>query len=66
MASRIPTTFTVAAVIISAALYAGRPASVLHAQNPSVTINVDVNANRRAINPDIYGIAHATPAIEHA
>jgi hypothetical protein len=33
-----------------------------HAQNPPVTINVDVNANRRPINPDIYGVAHATTA----
>src|SRR5438477_1539203 len=30
------------------------------AQNPAVTINVDANANRRAINPLIYGIAHAS------
>jgi PKD repeat protein len=30
------------------------------AQNAAVTINVDANANRRAINPNIYGVAHAT------
>ncbi|MDQ3256659.1 MAG: cellulase, partial [Acidobacteriota bacterium] len=36
------------------------PVPVAHAQNPSVTINVDVNANRRPINPNIYGIAHAS------
>ena len=41
--------------------YAGWPTSA-HAQNPPVTINVDVNANRRPINPDIYGVAHATTA----
>jgi len=27
-----------------------------------VTINVDVNLNRRPINPNIYGVAHATTA----
>ena len=31
------------------------------AQNP-ITINVDVAANRRPINPNIYGVAHATTA----
>ena len=33
------------------------PLAVL-AQNPSVAISVDVNANRRAINPNIYGVAY--------
>ncbi len=28
------------------------------AQNPATTVNVDANANRRAINPNIYGIAY--------
>jgi hypothetical protein len=28
----------------------------------SVTINVDANLNRRAINPQIYGVAHASAA----
>ncbi len=32
------------------------------ADNPAVTINVDANANRHAINPNIYGVAHATKA----
>jgi hypothetical protein len=32
------------------------------AQNPTVTINVDAAANRRAINPNIYGVAHASTA----
>ena len=32
------------------------------AQNPPVTIAVDANANRRPINPNIYGVAHATTA----
>jgi len=38
------------------------PVPVAHAQNPSVTINVDANANRHPINPNIYGIAHASTA----
>ncbi len=33
-----------------------------NAQNPAVTVNVDANANRHPINPNIYGIAHATTA----
>lgn len=31
-------------------------------QNPTVTVNVDAGANRRAINPNIYGVAHADAA----
>jgi hypothetical protein len=34
------------------------PALVL-AQNPAVTVSVNVAANRRAINPNVYGVAHA-------
>ncbi len=34
--------------------------SVALAQNPAVTLSVDANANRRAINPKIYGTAYAT------
>src|SRR6266436_5934110 len=30
------------------------------AQNPTVTVNVDAGANRHPINPNIYGVAHAT------
>jgi hypothetical protein len=33
-----------------------------HAQNPAVTIAVNVGANRRSINPNIYGVAHASSA----
>ena len=33
-----------------------------NAQNPTVTVNVDLNANRHPINPNIYGVAHATTA----
>lgn len=36
--------------------------SVLHAQNAAVTITVDAAANRRPIQPAIYGVAYATPA----
>jgi hypothetical protein len=32
------------------------------AQNLAVTINVDAARNRRPINPNIYGVAHATTA----
>jgi hypothetical protein len=32
------------------------------AQNPPVSINVDASANRRPINPNVYGVAHATTA----
>ena len=34
----------------------------VHAQNPGVTIVVDAAANRHPINPNIYGVAHATTA----
>src|SRR6266699_5472043 len=30
------------------------------AQNPTTTVSVDGNANRRAINPNIYGVAYGT------
>jgi hypothetical protein len=35
---------------------------VLPAQNASVTISVDIAANRRPINPAVYGAAYATTA----
>ena len=35
-------------------------AVAMQAQNPSVTLNVDANANRHNINPNIYGLAYAT------
>jgi hypothetical protein len=37
-------------------------AASVNAQNAPVTINVDANLNRRPINPNIYGVAHATTA----
>src|SRR5207249_9292272 len=33
-----------------------------NAQNIAVTIGIDANANRHVINPNIYGVAHATTA----
>ncbi len=36
--------------------------SLVLAQNPSATITVDANANRRSINPQVYGVAHASGA----
>jgi len=32
------------------------------AQNRAVTVQVDVNASRKPINPLIYGVAHASTA----
>jgi hypothetical protein len=46
-------------LVVSLVLSSVFPAN---AQNPSVTVNVDANANRRLINPNIYGVAHATTA----
>ena len=45
-------TFTLATLLVLAV--------AAYAQNPAVNINVDVNANQRPINPNIYGVAHAT------
>lgn len=33
--------------------------SVVYAQNSAVTVNVNVSANRRDMNPNISGVAHA-------
>jgi hypothetical protein len=41
---------------------AGWPARVALAQNPAVTINVDAAADRRPINPLVYGVAYADSA----
>src|SRR6266853_4565884 len=32
------------------------------AQNPAANLTVDLNANRRPINPNVYGVAFATSA----
>ena len=37
-------------------------AATLAAQNGAVTVVVDVAASRRAIDPNIYGVAYATTA----
>ncbi len=37
-------------------------ATAATAQNAAVTINVDASVNRHAINPNVYGVAHATTA----
>jgi hypothetical protein len=47
------------AAILSAWLLLG-PAA--RAQNPGVTISIDVNASRHRIDPNIYGVAHAGAA----
>jgi PKD repeat protein len=38
------------------------PGASVQAQNPAVSISVDASLNRRPINPNIYGVAHATTA----
>jgi hypothetical protein len=38
------------------------PAGALQAQNPAVTVQVDAAADRRPIDPRIYGVAHAGQA----
>lgn len=35
----------------------------LLAQNPAVTVSIDASANRRPINPNIYGVAYASSAV---
>ena len=48
-----------AAAILSTSLLLGL---VAHAQNPGVTISIDVNAGRHRIDPNIYGVAYASAA----
>ncbi len=45
-----------------AAMALGAATATLYAQNAAVIITVDAGANRRAINPAIYGVAYATTA----
>ena len=45
---------------LAAATVLAAATATLYAQNPAVTVTVDVNANRRPINPAIYGVAYAT------
>ena len=49
-----------ASVALAAAVVA--TVTVLQAQNAAVTISVDAAANRKPINPAIYGVAYATTA----
>ena len=51
---------SVRALRLSALALAGLFGSLALAQNPAATISVDANANRRAINPLIYGVAYAS------
>jgi hypothetical protein len=50
----------VSSILVTAALAAA--VTALHAQQTAVTVTVDVAANRRPINPAIYGVAYATTA----
>src|SRR6187549_922631 len=45
---------------LASALALAVATATLYAQNPAVTVTIDVSANRRAINPAIYGVAYAT------
>jgi hypothetical protein len=56
--------FNIRAVLLCMALCVAvmQPALVVYAQNPAVTINVNAGANRRPINPYIYGVAYASAA----
>ena len=52
---------------VTTAVLAALTMSFMHAvpaaaQNPPVTIAVDANVNRRPIDPNIYGVAHASTA----
>ena len=48
-------------VAATALLAIGLPIAAPVAQS-AITISIDAAANRRAINPNIYGVAHATTA----
>ncbi len=48
------------ALRLSALALASLWGSLALAQNPAATISVDANANRRAVNPLIYGVAFAS------
>ena len=61
MLGRLRGALNLVAAATIAAISANWPAAA-YAQNPPLAINVDVDANRRAINPNIYGVAHATAA----
>ena len=48
-------------VVLAAVAVVSLPLSVI-AQSPTATITIDPTANRHAIDPNIYGVAHATTA----
>jgi Glycoside hydrolase family 44/Prealbumin-like fold domain len=50
----------VALLCVALCIITWSPTSVAYAQNPAITINVNAAANRRPINPYIYGVAYAT------
>jgi hypothetical protein len=52
--------FHVCGLLLLGAALCGRTAL---AQNAAVTVNVDAQANRHAISPNIYGIAYGTPTV---
>ena len=52
-----------AIVAIAAALLSVLLPGVAEAQNPAAAITVDTSVNRKPINPQIYGIAHADAAM---
>lgn len=52
---------TLAAVIAAALALVCYPIAGI-AQNPTVTITVDATADRHPIDPNVYGVAHATTA----
>ena len=54
----MPKPIQLTAIFAALLLFAGGA----YAQNPAVNISVDANANQRLINPNIYGVAHATTA----
>ena len=51
---------TLLRLALCACLLSSLPAA--RAQNAAVTVSVDAAANRRPINPNVYGVAHATAA----
>src|SRR5204863_4247708 len=58
--SRGPMTSRPIVSCVLAGAAAAALATVLHAQNAAVAISVDTSANRRTINPAVYGVAYAT------
>ena len=58
MANHLDRRTNFAILAVGVLFFHAPPAS---AQNPPVTISVDANVNRRPIDPNIYGVAHAIP-----